>query len=262
MGDAVTPRNVVKLVRDLQRRKARERRELVLLEGRRLVADALNGGARVVAVLASDHVEHAPDVGPLVAKARQSGASVEVVARKDFEALADTDSPSGVLAVAEWEPVALDRLPAPGARAVALVLDGVQDPGNVGTMIRTAHALGAWCTIALDGTADVRGPKVLRGAMGSHFRHPIAEASFDELAAFVERREISVLLAASDGTAIPLAAPRFPLAVVVGSEGHGVRAAWNATTARRIAIAMTGDAESLNAAVAAGILLHELTRVA
>jgi TrmH family RNA methyltransferase len=258
MGTSPTSggRDVLKLVRDLQRRKARERRGLIVLEGRRLVEDALAGGARVVGFL---HAADA-DASPLAARAASLGAATETVPRRDFDGLADTATPDGVLAVAEWEPLALERLGAPEPGAVALVLDGVQDPGNVGTMIRTAHALGAWCTIALDGTADVRNPKVVRGAMGSHFRHRVAEAGFDAFVPWARAQGFGVVLAAADGgAAVPAGKDR--AALVIGSEGHGVRAAWQDVPHRRVAVPMRGDAESLNAAVAAGILLHELCRV-
>jgi len=214
-----------------------------------------------VALLVSDDAARVEGAERLMAVATDRRASVEVVPRGDFDALADTETPSGMLAVVAWEPLTLDQLPSPAAGAVALVLDAVQDPGNVGTMIRTAHALGAWCTIALDGTADVRGPKVLRGAMGSHFRHPVGEAGWDAFAVWAVREEVAVLVAAADGGAPPTgAAPRWR-ALVVGSEGHGARDAWSDFEHRRIAIPMPGSAESLNAAVAAGILLYELLRV-
>jgi len=259
MADAPNSRNVLKLVRDLQRRKARERRELVVLEGTRLVSDALEGGARLVAALAADDAGAAT----LLHRAQQAGADIETVPRRDFDTAADTETPSGVLAVAEWSPTPLDRLPAPGSRSVALVLDAVQDPGNVGTMIRTAHALGAWCTIALDGTADVRGPKVMRGAMGSHFRHPVVEASFADCVAWAQRLNLELLVAESAATSrLPIADCRLPAVLIMGSEGHGVRDAWSNLETQSVAIDMPGNAESLNAAVAAGILLHELTRVA
>ena len=267
--DGPPDRNVVKLIRDLQRRKARERRGLLIAEGRRLVEDALGSGARVIAVLAADAVASDPEVERLLGAAAARKATTEVVPRKDFDALADTDTPSGVLAVIEWEPLRLDQLPSSDLRLpVALVIDGVQDPGNVGTMIRTAHALGAWCTIALDGTADVRNPKVVRAAMGSTFRHPIAEASWDAFATWADQGDIGILVADATGASPHDLAPALPhsgttarpYALVVGSEGHGVRAAWSGLEHRRIAIPMPGGAESLNAAVAAGILLHELLR--
>jgi TrmH family RNA methyltransferase len=254
-------RDVLKLVRDLQRRKARERRSLVLLEGWRLVEDAMGAGAKVVALLAASDAE----ADALIARATAAGIDAQTVPRRDFETVAGTETPGGVLAVAEWEPLTLEGLPAPGDGAsVALVLDAVQDPGNVGTMIRTAHALGAWCTIALDGTVDVRNPKVLRGAMGSHFRHPVATAAFADVAEFLRAGPIDVCLAATDGAPVGDAsvhAARGKVALVVGSEGHGVRPAWTDLPHRRVSIPMRPGAESLNAAVAAAILLFELVRV-
>ncbi|MFI5279500.1 MAG: TrmH family RNA methyltransferase, partial [Gemmatimonadales bacterium] len=228
-------RDVLKLVRDLQRRKARERRSLVILEGWRLVEDAMGAGAKVVALLAAEGAE----ADALITRASAAGIDLQTVPRRDFDAVAGTETPGGVIAVAEWEPLTLETLPAPKGAAVALVLDAVQDPGNVGTMIRTAHALGAWCTIALDGTVDVRNPKVLRGAMGSHFRHPVATADFADLATFVRAGAIDVCLAATDGTPVGGAAPppaAGRVALVVGSEGHGVRPAWTDLPHRRVSI--------------------------
>jgi TrmH family RNA methyltransferase len=253
-------RDVLKLVRDLQRRKARERRSLVILEGWRLVEDAMGAGAKVVALLAAADAE----ADALIARAGAAGIDAQSVPRHDFDSVAGTETPGGVIAVAEWEPLTLETLPAPKGNAVLLVLDAVQDPGNVGTMIRTAHALGAWCTIALDGTVDVRNPKVLRGAMGSHFRHPVATADFADVAAFLRAAQFEVCLAATDGapvggTGAPAAAAR--VALIVGSEGHGVRPAWTDLPHRRVSIPMRPGAESLNAAVAAAILLFELLRV-
>ena len=254
-------RDVLKLVRDLQRRKARERRSLVLLEGWRLVEDAMGAGAKVVALLAAEGAE----ADGLIARASAAGIDAQTVPRRDFDAVAGTETPGGVIAVAEWEPLTLEALPAPrGGAAVALVLDAVQDPGNVGTMIRTAHALGAWCTIALDGTVDVCNPKVLRGAMGSHFRHPVATADFADVTAFLRAGPVDVCLAATDGAPMGGAAPPAisgKVALVVGSEGHGVRPAWTDLPHRRVSIPMRPGAESLNAAVAAAILLFELMRV-
>jgi len=251
--------NLHTLVRDLQRRKARERRGLVVAEGRRLVADALASGVKVAGIIVS------ADAGPavtaaVVEPAGTRGIKVETLPREEFDALADTETPSGVLAVVEWEPLAVADLP--GLSAPMLVLDGVQDPGNVGTMIRTAFALGACATVALDGTADVRSPKASRGSMGALFRHPVAVASFEEFVAWGRQRSLYYLVAAMDGASLRGARREGepPVALVVGSEGHGARPGWYTVGARRVAIPMRPGAESLNAAVAAGILLYELTQ--
>src|SRR6266480_4527158 len=150
--------NLQSTIRDLQRRKARGRRGLALIEGVRLVEEALAAGV--------------PFKGALVAELQGHAVGVEEVGARVFAQLADTETPQGIIAVIEpprW--TAGDFAPPPGA--VALVIDGVQDPGNVGTLIRTAHALGAAGTVVLRGTADPTSPKALRAAMGATFRHPV-----------------------------------------------------------------------------------------
>ena len=252
--------NLHTLVRDLQRRKARERRGLVIAEGRRLVEDALEAGAKVTALLVADDARE--QAGALLERAARGGVPVEVAPRREFDGLADTETPSGVLAVVEWRPLTLEQVRPPAAGpARALVIDGVQDPGNVGTMIRTAHALGAWLTVALDGTADVGGPKVVRGSMGALFRHQVAAAPFDAWQAFAARAGLATWLAAADGEPVDrIGRVAGGLALVVGNEGRGVRADWRRGEHRAVSVPMCPGAESLNAAVAAGILLFELSR--
>jgi TrmH family RNA methyltransferase len=156
-----------------------------------------------------------------------------------------------------------DFVPRPDA--VALVIDGVQDPGNVGTLIRTAHALGAAGTVVLRGTADPTSPKALRAAMGATFRHPVVSLDDTGFIAWARRHGVTLWASATDGTPLYRALPsagrgRGPIAVIVGNEGAGIRPQLNAVAAQRVAIPLAQGAESLNVAVAAGILLYEVTR--
>ncbi len=233
----------------------------MVAEGRRLVEDALAAGASVAALLVADDAAAGP-AAPLLAEAARRGIRAEVAPRRDFNALADTETPSGVLAVIEWQPLALEQVRPPDVgRRRALVIDGVQDPGNVGTMIRTAFALGAWLTVALDGTADVRGPKAVRGSMGALFRHQVAAASFEDWQVYAAREGVAIWLAAGQGEPLDALPPQpGSVALVVGNEGVGVRAAWQEHPHRTVTIPMRAGAESLNAAVAAGIVLFELSR--
>jgi TrmH family RNA methyltransferase len=252
--------NLHTLLRDLHRRKARERRGLVVAEGRRLVEDALDAGAKVAALLVADDAQ--VQATGLLEEAVRRGIEAEIAPRKEFDLLADTETPSGVLAVVEWQPLALDQVQRPGlGRQRALVIDGVQDPGNVGTMIRTAHALGAWLTVALDGTADVRGAKAVRGSMGALFRHQVAAATYEEWRAYASRAGVATWLAVSDGEPVDtLGRVAGNIALVIGNEGQGVRDDWRKHEHRAVTVPMRPGAESLNAAVAAGILLFELSR--
>ncbi len=228
----------------------------MVAEGRRLVEDALASGASVVAILAADDAEE--QAAALLAEAVRRGVRSEIAPRKAFDELADTETPSGVLAVVEWQPAALEAL-AVAARDVVLVLDAVQDPGNVGTMIRTAFSLGAAATVALDGTADPRSPKVLRAAMGAAFRHPVVEARWTAFASFATRTGAEVWAAAQGGAPVSGRRPD-RLCLVVGNEGAGIRPEALAAATRRVGVPMRDGAESLNAAVAAGILLNEVLR--
>jgi TrmH family RNA methyltransferase len=147
--------------------------------------------------------------------------------------------------------------------AVVLVLDAVQDPGNVGTMLRSALGLGATGVVALKGTAELTNPKVLRGSMGAAFRLPAVSADADAFLAWAAERGVGIWVAAADGKPVGSlggGASRPPLALVLGNEGAGVSAAIGAAARRRICIPLAPGVESLNVAVAAGILLHEVTR--
>jgi TrmH family RNA methyltransferase len=140
----------------------------------------------------------------------------------------------------------------------------VQDPGNVGTMLRTALGLGAAGVVALKGTADLTNPKVLRSAMGASFRLPSVSATPDEFVAWSRLQRSEIWVADTEGDAIdrlPRRNPdRAPVALVLGNEGAGVSPSLELAADRRIAIPLARGVESLNVAVAAGILLYEVTR--
>ena len=246
------------LVRDLRLRRGRERRGLALAEGVRLVEEALSAGVVIRHVLASPVLEATPRGRWL--KAALSAARHPVVAatEREFNELCATDHPQGVLAVIEPPVWTLDQVhPAP--RAPVLVLDGVQDPGNVGTMVRSAFALGAAGMLALPGTAELTNPKTLRATMGGYFRLPCVPLDEAALRSWARSAGVRVLVAAADG-ASPRSARGTPLAVVVGNEGAGTRPSLDGWADGRIGIALREGAESLNVAVAAGIILHEVTR--
>lgn len=246
------------LVRDLRLRRGRERRGLALAEGIRLVEEALRARVAIRHVLASPALETTPRGRSLKAALQQAGLRIEPVSDLVFESLAATEHPQGVLAVVEPPKWKLDDVK-PGPRAPTLVLDGVQDPGNVGTLVRTAFALGAAGVLALPGTAELSNPKTLRATMGGCFRIPYITLEESALREWAGAHQVRVLLAAAD--ARPLSRPiAGSLALVVGSEGIGIRPSLETWAAGRIGIPLRKDAESLNVGVAAGILLHAMTR--
>jgi TrmH family RNA methyltransferase len=247
------------LARDLKRRRARERHGLFVAEGVRAVEELLSSGLAVRALLVSPQLLAAPRGRELRARAEASGVAVTDVGEAEFASAADTDTPQGVLAIAGVPAVDLAALEL-SSGASLVVLDGVQDPGNVGAILRTAAALGAAATVALPGTVDVWNAKVVRSAMGAHFHHPAASCTADELDAFLSARGIPLWGADARGAPVAtLARPR-AVALAVGNEGAGLSPSVRARVAQLVSLPIASRVESLNVAVATGILLYELRR--
>jgi TrmH family RNA methyltransferase len=195
----------------------------------------------------------------LAAALRERVAQVETIPDRDLAELAATEHPQGVVAIIEprrwtFDQIKLDR------QGVVLLLDAVQDPGNVGTMIRTAWALGAAGVVALPGTAELTNPKVLRATMGAAFRLPTLAAPPDDTLSWCLARGLELWVAAADGESVRSARRSGALALALGNEGAGVGLQLAAAASRRVAVPQRAGAESLNVAVAAGILLYEALR--
>jgi len=258
------------VARDLHRRRGRERSGLFLAEGIRTVEELLASGLPLRGALVSPSLSETERGSELARRLAASGpegrygAGYEVaeVSDRELALAAATDSPQGVLALAAQPERSFDELPQ-SVPLLIVVLDGVQDPGNVGTILRTAEAFGASATVALAGTADLWNPKVVRSAMGALFTQYAFASSADALLDFC--RANAVELWATDAGGEPLQPGLAPpsgapdrLAIVVGNEGNGVSGAVTRAADRTVAIPIRG-VESLNVAVATGILLYTLT---
>ena len=245
------------LARDLRRRKARENSSLFTIEGIRAVEDLVTSPLRVVGALVSPQLLTTPrGVGLRDALASRS-VPLQEVTTAEFDSAADTDAPQGILAIANTPSYSLDTL-APATTARFLLLDAVQDPGNVGTMIRTAAALGAAATVALPGTVDLWNAKVVRSAMGAHFQHPALHCAWEETQAFLARTNTALWGADTRGTPLQRNTVTARLAVAVGNEGAGLSAHVRDAATTLVSLPLATGVESLNVAVAAGILLYEL----
>ena len=244
------------LARDLKRRKAREREGVFVVEGVRAVEELLRSTLSIRGLLVAPKLIDSPRGAALVETAKAKGVDVLDVDEKEFRSAAETESPQGIVAIADTPKRSVGAL-APTGPLRLLVLDAVQDPGNVGTIIRTAAALGASATIALPGSVDVWNAKVVRSAMGAHFHHPAFHASWEDVEAFLERTSTPLWAADAGGEKLPKSAPN-RLALAVGNEGGGLSPAIRAAAARVVSLPVTDLVESLNVAVATGILLHEL----
>ena len=246
------------LARDLRRRKARERHHLFVAEGARTVEELLRSALEVRGVLIGPQFDDGRSQA-IDRELERRGIPAERVSEREFDSAAETESPQGILAVAVVPDRSLNAAAA-GSRFLLLVLDGVQDPGNVGTIVRTAAALDAAATLALPGTVDLWNAKVVRSGMGGHFHRPCLSITWDELDAF--RAAHGVTIWAADAAGAPLGSVVRPdrLALVVGNEGAGLSAAARSRADRLVSLPVGHGVESLNVAVAAGILLYELGR--
>jgi TrmH family RNA methyltransferase len=249
---------LITLARDLRRRKARERTGAFVAEGMRAVEELLRSSLVVQGALVGPQLAATPRGVALRALLAERAVPVTEVGDEEFATAADTESPQGVLAVATIPERSWAAVPTTGTVRV-LVLDAVQDPGNVGTMLRTAAALGAAATVTLPGTVDLWNAKVVRSAMGAHFAHPAFATTWHDLDQWRLAQRVSLWGADARGSDLPDRPIDLPsrLALAVGNEGNGLTPDARSRIERAVALPLV-DVESLNVAVAAGILLYTL----
>jgi RNA methyltransferase, TrmH family len=246
----------VKLVHALQiQGKVRRKERRCALEGVRLIEDALSVGARPDFVFFTSDAESGDQPGArLIAMLRDQDVECLEVTPEVMAHLSDTQSPQGITAV-----VPLPELSAPAHVNLALILDGVADPGNMGTILRSAAGAGADVVVLAPHCVDPFNPKVLRSAMGAHFRIPVVRRSWAEIAQ--DFAELPLYLADANGV-MPYyrVAWTEPAALIVGGEARGANSEAERLAEAMISIPMANEVESLNAAVAAGIILFEIRR--
>lgn len=258
------------LVRTFRTLASRRGRRL-LLDGAHLVDEALAAGVRVEVAAFSTRVlerragDRVAELRRLADRLERGRARVVGVSDLVMAAMSPAETPSGVVAIAAHEPpavdAALDSAPA-GSPALVLLIADVQDPGNLGAMIRTAEAAGATGVVACGASADPYGWKALRGAMGSSIRLPVAgrPATRDAVVAARARGLRIVATGPQGGRSLYDADLRQPTALLVGGEGSGLATEIIALADESISIPMQGSVESLNVAVSAALVLYEAFR--
>jgi len=242
----------VKEIKALKRRKARTQSGLFVLEGARAVSLAGRAGALKYYVFSESRVRRGFD--------DPGGAEYIVVTDRLFDAISDTLTPQGVLAVCKAENAPLDVMLTPDALIV--VCEGVSDPGNLGAILRTADAAGATGAILSKGCVDAYAPKTARASAGSVLSLPIAAtADLPEAARLLKRRGVQIIAAHLGGGRTPYELDLTPpTAVMIGGEAGGLSAEAAGLADHLVRIPMRGAAESLNAAVAAALLMYEAVR--
>ncbi len=238
----------IKLAAKLRRRRQRQAHRLCLLEGMRLVQDALTIGADFHSCFITAAAANAQ---PDLAAQLQRACPLYLIPPKILDKISETVSPQSIVAV-----TAMPELPLPAEAALSLILDGVQDPGNAGSLLRTAAAAGVDQVLFAPGCVDPFNGKVLRAAMGAHFRVPIR--ALQDWAALPAGQTLYV--ASAEG------AIRYdevdwgePSALVLGSEAHGVSSQMRERAAA-VAVPMAAATESLNVAAAGAVMLFEAAR--
>jgi TrmH family RNA methyltransferase len=237
----------------LQRPKGRQKAQAFLVEGERAIFDALQHHQIPRALLVRE--DYAPTTAEYQSALRRYANMLRIVSEKIFPLLTETVTPQGIVGIFPIPSVAIDSSIAP----LVVVADGLQDPGNLGTLLRSAAGAGATLALISPGTVDPYNPKVVRGAMGAHFSLPILPLN-EQTSSYLTSAQQRLVAEAGASTPYHRVDWREPSAIVIGSEALGPSAALRALATGAVAIPLERDVESLNAAVAGSIILFEAQR--
>lgn len=245
----------VQWVKALQANPNRRKEEKAfVVEGVRLCEEAYRSGWEALLVWYVAELESRGK--KLIEQMKQRRLPVEEITPAVLKTVSSTETPQGILMVVKQQ-----EIPLPPTLNFVFLPDQIRDPGNLGTMLRTAWAAGVDLVILPPGTVDHTSPKVVRAAMGAHFSLPIRQLPWADIENLLSMFGLKVYLAESGGGQVYYQADfRQPLLLMIGSEAEGVSPQGRALPAQSIHIPMPGHAESLNAAVAAGILFFEVAR--
>lgn len=244
----------LKLIRALQGR-AKERRDAgaFVAEGIRLVEEAYSTNWPFRFVLYDEVLNKRGS--SLVENLKSRGVDCEMVSTSLMKSLSETETPQGLLAVLNDS-----QLPISNSLSFVLIPDQIRDPGNLGTLLRTAAAAGVQAVLLPPETTDAFAPKVVRSGMGAHFRLPIHSMNWEEISQVVKLAGLQVLIADMNGKSCWETDLCQPIVLVIGGEADGVSESARKLASQKISIPMSGKIESLNAGVAGSILMFEVVR--
>jgi RNA methyltransferase, TrmH family len=244
----------IKQVRALLGR-AKERREAnaFVVEGVRLVEEAVHSNWKFQFALYDEMLSERGK--SQVETLRSRGVDVEEISESLMRSLGETETPQGILAVLEFT-----QLPMPDSPSFLLIPDQIRDPGNLGTLLRSAAATGVQAVLLPPETTDAFAPKVVRSGMGAHFHLPILSMNWEKIEQVGKSANVRMYLADMDGESCWETDLRQPLALIVGGEAQGASREARRLANQQISIPMTGKMESLNAGVAGSVLMFEVVR--
>jgi RNA methyltransferase, TrmH family len=234
---------------------------LLLLDGTHLVDEALAAGVRLKEALVAAHALERHDISTLAGRLQRAGVDVSSASAPVMDAVSPVRSASAIVALAERPPDDVDRIYAVGTQLVVIAAD-VQDPGNIGAIVRVAEAGGASGVVAAGQSADPFGWKALRGSMGSVLRLPVvSEPAIDRAIAEARRRRCRIVATVPrGGRSLYDANLHGPVALLIGGEGAGLPPPAVTGADERVTIPMEAPVESLNASVTAALLVYEVRR--
>lgn len=244
----------LKLVRALLGRP-KERRDAgaFVVEGVRLVEEAANRNWEFQFALYDETLSGRGKLN--VERLKLNGVETDEISSSLMKSISETETPQGILAV-----VKLAQLPITNNLNFVLIPDQIRDPGNLGTLLRSAAAAGAQAVLLPPETTDAFAPKVVRSGMGAHFRLPIHTITWDEISQVLKLADLQVFLADMEGQSCWEIDLRQPLALIVGGEADGASEQARKLANQQISIPMNGNIESLNAGVAGSVLMFEVVR--
>jgi TrmH family RNA methyltransferase len=249
----------IKQARALKKRKERQKHGFFLVEGIRQVGAAVEAGAELRTVFYAPEILNSTFAQELIKQQSERGIPCYATTAEVFSSISERENPQGLLGVVHQREMTLaDINPINFDWGVALVAP--QDPGNVGTILRTIDAVGASGLLLLDSSVDPSHPTAVRASMGSLFWHPVINASFDEFTSWVRRHDYGVYGTSARGDASYESIGEYerPLVLLMGSEREGLTPEQAAVCDALVRLPMRGQVSSLNLAVATGVMLYEM----
>lgn len=251
----------IKYIKLLHKRKYREKNDEFIVEGLRIIEHAINNDAKISGVYYSDEITNTDRGRRLIERMSLEGVNLYKVSEKIFKEISTTDTPQGILGVVKRKHYSL-RDVIDKEKFLLIILDRLRDPGNVGTIIRTADAAGVDAVAVLKGTVDIYNSKTIRSTMGSIFTLPIIHV--EDTASIIS----ALKLCKADIISTTLGAEKYHFeveygsknAVIIGNEAEGISHELIRHSNIKVKIPVIGNAESLNASIASGIIMYELVK--
>jgi RNA methyltransferase, TrmH family len=253
--------NRLKRLLKLKTRKGRKEKNEFLVEGKRLVKEALESNWEVELVLFSEIFKRTPEEESLLNEIKNKGIDITAVKNQVIKSLSDTVTPQGIIGVMKKKEFILEKSLTSKA-GFLLALDSIHDPGNLGTLLRTADAAGVDSVLLSEDTAELYNPKVLRSTMGSIFHLPIFEdMNLKNAIPWLKRRGFKIFASeVKEGKFYDQLDYSGKVCLIIGSEATGIDKKVVELSDEKVRIPIYGKAESLNASVAGGIILFEMAR--